>query len=129
MLHTNFLPYQISTKKHPNRLQAKAKKEKLTYLRTPPSSNFETPSNIRKSRNLTLSLEAVGRDEAVGAVAAGYGCETAGGVVVAFVVADADGGDCCCCCCCCEEQGEEGELHFWWLGCGVWVGCVVCLLM
>lgn len=54
----------------------------------------------------------MGRDEAVGAVAAGDGCEAAGGVVVAFVVADADGGDCCCCCCCCEEQGEEGELHF-----------------
>lgn len=57
----------------------------------------------------------MGRDEAVGAVAAGDGCEASGGVVVAFVVADADGGDCCCCCCC-EEQGEEGELHFWWLG-------------
>lgn len=61
----------------------------------------------------------MGRDEAVGAVAAGDGCETAGGVVVAFVVADADGGDCCCCCCC-EEQGEEGELHFFrgWVGLG-----------
>jgi len=59
-----------------------------------------------------LSLEAVGRDEAVGAVAAGDGCETSGGVVVAFVVADADGGDCCC-----EE--EEGELHFC---CWGWVG-------
>lgn len=69
----------------------------------------------------------MGRDEAVGAVAAGDGCEASGGVVVAFVVADADGGDCCCCCCCCEEQGEEGELHFWWLVCGVgldgwWMG-------
>lgn len=62
----------------------------------------------------------MGRDEAVGAVAAGDGCETAGGVVVAFVVADADGGDCCC-----EEQGEEGELHFWWLGWVVLVD-VVC---
>lgn len=73
-----------------------------------------------------MSLEAVGRDEAVGAVAAGDGCEASGGVVVAFVVADADGGDCCCCCCC-EEQGEEGELHFWWLGLGFglrWVGWV-----
>lgn len=70
----------------------------------------------------------MGRDEAVGAVAAGDGCEASGGVVVAFVVADADGGDCCCCCCCCEEQGEEGELHFWWLV-GIWlrwfvVGCL-----
>lgn len=66
----------------------------------------------------------MGRDEAVGAVAAGYGCEASGGVVVAFVVADADGGDCCC-----EE--EEGELHFWWLGLGLvkvgWMGC--CLLL
>lgn len=58
----------------------------------------------------------MGRDEAVGAVAAGDGCEASGGVVVAFVVADADGGDCCCC----EEQGEEGELHFFVVG--LWVG-------
>lgn len=64
----------------------------------------------------------MGRDKAVGAVAAGDGCETARGVVVAFVVADADGGDCCCCC---EEQGEEGELHFFsWLGWGL--GLLMC---
>lgn len=64
----------------------------------------------------------MGRDEAVGAVAAGDGCEASGGVVVAFVVADADGGDCCCC----EEQGEEGELHFccWVVGWG-WMGCLL----
>lgn len=67
----------------------------------------------------------MGGDEAVGAVAAGDGCEAAGGVVVAFVVADADGGDCCCCCCC-EEQGEEGELHFC---CWVVVGLDVLLVM
>lgn len=67
----------------------------------------------------------MGRDEAVGAVAAGDGCEASGGVVVAFVVADADGGDCCC-----EEQGEEGELHFGgWFRFG-WVVLVdVCVLM
>lgn len=113
MLHTIPSPYQYKIKYD--------RREGKTHLRTPPSRNFETPSNIRKSRNLTLSLEAVGRDEAVGAVAAGDGCETSGGVVVAFVVADADGGDCCCCCCC-EEQGEEGELHFgirsWFVGLG-----------
>lgn len=62
----------------------------------------------------------MGRDEAVGAVAAGDGCEASGGVVVAFVVADADGGDCCC-----EE--EEGELHFGgWGLVGVGLGC--CLM-
>lgn len=123
MLHTIFLPYHQSAQKNIP-IASRIESKKITYLRTPPSRNFETPSNIRKSRNLTLSLEAVGRDEAVGAVAAGDGCETSGGVVVAFVVADADGGDCCCCCCCCEEQGEEGELHFccWVVGWG-WMGC------